>query len=99
MICLICMPPTLGPVALGLWAYISDKSFMPMLQLLHTYMCVCCVVCALCVRLRACVCVCVVHVCGVCVYVSMYMCVVHVCVLCMHVCMCVCGRACMVMYV
>ena len=33
MICLICMPSALGPVALGLWAYISGKSFMPMLQL------------------------------------------------------------------
>ena len=25
----------LGPVALGLWAYISGKSLVPMLQLLH----------------------------------------------------------------
>ena len=25
----------LGPAALGLWAYISGKSLMPMLQLLH----------------------------------------------------------------
>ena len=27
----------LGPVALGLWAYIPGNSLMPMLQLLHTY--------------------------------------------------------------
>ena len=26
MICLICMPSALGPVALGLWAYISALS-------------------------------------------------------------------------
>jgi len=32
------MPSALGPVALGLWAYISGKSLIPMLQLLlgHT---------------------------------------------------------------
>ena len=36
MICLICMPSTLGPVALGLRAYISGKSVVPMLQLLLT---------------------------------------------------------------
>jgi len=28
------MPSALGPAALGLWAYISSKSLMPMLQLL-----------------------------------------------------------------
>ena len=28
-------PSALGPVALGLWAYISGKSLVPMLQLLH----------------------------------------------------------------
>ena len=31
----MCMPSALGPVALGLLAYISGKSLMPMLQLLH----------------------------------------------------------------
>jgi len=31
------MPSALGPVALGLWAYISGKSLMPMLQLLLVY--------------------------------------------------------------
>jgi len=34
-ICLICMLSALGPAALGLWAYISGKSRMPMLQLIH----------------------------------------------------------------
>ena len=33
MVCLICMPSALGPVALGFWAYITGKSLMPMLQL------------------------------------------------------------------
>ena len=28
----------LGPAALGLWAYISGKSLVPMLQLLHVRM-------------------------------------------------------------
>jgi len=31
------MPSAIRPVALGLWAYISGKSLMPMLQLLHVY--------------------------------------------------------------
>ena len=35
VIYLICMPSALGPAALGLRAYISGKSLMPMLQLLH----------------------------------------------------------------
>ena len=35
VIYLICMPSALGPVALGLRAYISGKSLVPMLQLLH----------------------------------------------------------------
>ena len=35
VIYLICMPSALGPVALGLRAYISGKCLMPMLQLLH----------------------------------------------------------------
>ncbi len=30
----VCMPSALGPAALGLLAYISGKSLMPMLQLL-----------------------------------------------------------------
>ena len=29
------MPSALRPAALGLWAYISGKALMPMLQLLH----------------------------------------------------------------
>ena len=29
------MPSALGPAALGLWAYISGKSLVPMLQLLR----------------------------------------------------------------
>ena len=29
------MPSALGPAALGLWVYISDKSLAPMSQLLH----------------------------------------------------------------
>ena len=29
------MPSALGPVALRLWAYISGKSLVPMLQILH----------------------------------------------------------------
>jgi len=29
------MPSALRPAALGLWAYISGKSLMPTLQLLH----------------------------------------------------------------
>ena len=33
-ICPICMPSALGPVALRLWAYISGKSLVPMLQLI-----------------------------------------------------------------
>ena len=53
MICLICMPSALGPVAPGLWAYISGKSLVPMLQLsnvcmyVRTYVivCVCMYVC------------------------------------------------------
>ena len=35
MICLICMPKALGPAAQRLRAYISGKSLVPMLQLLH----------------------------------------------------------------
>ena len=35
VIYLICMPSALGPAALGLRAYISGKSLVPMLQLLH----------------------------------------------------------------
>ena len=35
VIYLMCMPSALGPVALGLRAYISGKSLVPMLQLLH----------------------------------------------------------------
>ena len=35
VIYLICMPSALGPAALGLQAYISGKSLVPMLQLLH----------------------------------------------------------------
>jgi len=35
MICLICIPPALGPAVLGLRVYISGKSLMPMLQLLQ----------------------------------------------------------------
>ena len=34
VIYLICMLSALGPAALGLWAYISGKSLVPMLQLL-----------------------------------------------------------------
>ena len=34
VICLICMPKARGPQALGLRAYISGKSRVPMLQLL-----------------------------------------------------------------
>ena len=33
MICLICMPSALEPAALWLWAYISGKSLVPMLEL------------------------------------------------------------------
>ena len=40
-ICLICMPPALRPVALGLWACISDKSLMAKLQPLHVCIYVC----------------------------------------------------------
>ena len=36
VIYLICMPSALGPAALRLRAYISGKSLMPMLQLVHT---------------------------------------------------------------
>ena len=36
VIYLICMPSALGPAVLGLLAYISGKSLVPMLQLLHT---------------------------------------------------------------
>ena len=32
------MPSALGPAALGLWAYISGKSLVPMLQLSNIYM-------------------------------------------------------------
>ena len=35
---LICMPSALAPAALGLRAYISGKSLVPMLQLLHNYL-------------------------------------------------------------
>ena len=35
VLCLIYMPKARGPVALGLWAYISGKALVPMLQLLH----------------------------------------------------------------
>ena len=35
VIYLICMPSALGPAAIGLRAYISGKSLVPMLQLLH----------------------------------------------------------------
>ena len=38
VIYLICMPSALGPAALGLRAYISGKSLVPMLQLLHVIM-------------------------------------------------------------
>ena len=37
VIYLICMPSALEPAALGLRAYISGKSLVPMLQLLHVY--------------------------------------------------------------
>jgi len=33
------MPSALGPAALRLWAYISGKSLVPMLQLLHVSLC------------------------------------------------------------
>ena len=33
VLCPICMPSALGPVALGLLAYISGKELVPMLQL------------------------------------------------------------------
>ena len=36
VIYLICMPSALRPAALGLRAYISGKSLVPMLQLLHS---------------------------------------------------------------
>ena len=39
MICLICMPSAHGPAALGLWVFISGKSLVPMLQLLHVSLC------------------------------------------------------------
>ena len=35
MICLICMASALMPVAVRIWAYMSSKSFMSVLQLLH----------------------------------------------------------------
>ena len=31
------IPSALGPAALGLYAYISGKSLLPMLQLIHVY--------------------------------------------------------------
>ena len=37
VICLICMPSDLGPAALELRLYISGKSLVSMLQLLHVY--------------------------------------------------------------
>ena len=73
VIYLICMPLALGPAALGLRAYISGKSLVPMLQLLHVciyvrmYVCmfVCMYVCMyvrVCIYVRVCMYVCNVYV-------------------------------------
>ena len=35
VVCLICPPSALGPVALGLRVYISGRPLVPVLQLLH----------------------------------------------------------------